>query len=898
MSAHYRGWFARVPVYEPLPYCLAAAVAGILLDAWLSPRFSAYFPFSSRFIFPLRFWGAAFLFFAVCGSLMSLFSRFSRGDRGVLFRWIAGLAVCGAVTSFFGGWHYTRWNVFPRDEIGLMIPAEGADAVIEGIVRKTPVYYTDGNSAFGDSGGYTSFEIRAVRFLNKGTWKPCSGVVRVSGNGDGHSFRIGSLIHVTGRIAHIESARNPGDISPAFRNRLRRILVCMNGSVRSASPPDDMRLPPAERVRTFVLSRTEPIRLAASERIRRKFAETDWFRSGHAGENAGMASAILLGLRHEVDDDTIEMFRRAGISHLLAVSGLHVWLAASFFLFVFHFIPMKNFWRAFFLALAIGLYVLLAGAGEPAVRAAVLFWTFCVSFLMRRRPSLVNSYALSALVILLINPANLFQMGVHFSFLATGTFLWFVPIKDEEPKGKAVSRFFARRFWGWRAMDEDAHPVLVMVLQGAEHLCVKVVQLAWVSFLVELLLLPSLLINIKIFTPLSFLVNPIVWIPFYVGVVTAILFLLLGWVPFFGALFAGLSNLSFGGLRFLIGLADRIPNPWYRLYGFPFWWTLLFYLPLLVWTLFPYTRPSKKWIALLAMIWVGAGFTAHFCADWRVRSTQRLDAEILSVGHGSANMLFFPSKTVVLDCGTNGYPPSAAWEVENVLFAHRRRTVDLLCLSHPDSDHFNGAVTLVKQIPVRRVAVPPDFFRKNDVQVQELKHLLEEKEIPMTVLHGGENLGGIGFEPLTVLHPDSEETPAGNAGSLVLELNWLRRRLLFTGDLDADISKTAYLKKPVPTELITVPHHGGASKSTAELLRLRSPDFAVISESSGRFDAEILQNWREDSGLSESEFPRVISTAESGAVCVRIEKRRGNSDEPGLFTLTPFRYPECRLNLP
>ena len=103
-----------------------------------------------------------------------------------------------------------------------------------------------------------------------------------------------------------------------------------------------------------------------------------------------------------------------------------------------------------------------------------------------------------------------------------------------------------------------------------------------------------------------------------------------------------------------------------------------------------------------------------------------------------------------------------------------------------------------------------------------------------------------------------------------------------TGDLDSP-ELPGFLETPqAHCDLITVPHHGGRSRTTEPLLKRLTPDYAAVSEVAGRLSAETLREWQTwDPNLA------VLCTGNCGAIEVRIEKRRDESR----FTLKPYRYP-------
>jgi len=128
-------------------------------------------------------------------------------------------------------------------------------------------------------------------------------------------------------------------------------------------------------------------------------------------------SAVFLG-RRELLGQQRELFSSAGISHLLAISGLHIGLTSVILFFFLRFLGIP-----FRLGLGISLgflyfYTFLTGASPSTLRAVIMYSVFSFSFFLKRRPDSFNSLGLAGLVCLLIEPSMLFTIGFQLSFLA------------------------------------------------------------------------------------------------------------------------------------------------------------------------------------------------------------------------------------------------------------------------------------------------------------------------------------------------------------------------------------------------------------------------------------------------------------------------------------------------
>lgn len=145
---------------------------------------------------------------------------------------------------------------------------------------------------------------------------------------------------------------------------------------------------------------------------------------------AGVAEAITLGWRADIDPETQASYRDAGIAHLLAVSGLHVGLVAAM-------VGLMLFWvgrerrgriiRGSVQLTAVWLFALITGLAPSTVRAALMFSLFIVSDIIGRRTPRFNLLAAAAIIMLVANPMLLFNVGWQLSFSAVTGILLALP---------------------------------------------------------------------------------------------------------------------------------------------------------------------------------------------------------------------------------------------------------------------------------------------------------------------------------------------------------------------------------------------------------------------------------------------------------------------------------------
>lgn len=848
------------PVYSPASILFLAASAGIAADRLTDPGQTFWTILLAlllffRFLFPRLIPRSAF--FAARAKVFP--------NRAVFLSTLS----LGLTAAAFGLAHHFYWREFPENELARLIPQDGSPATLEGFLEATPTFLPAPEAGPGrvfTPTDRTFFPLRVEQLKDGGGWRAVSGTVQVMIAGNRSDLGVGERIRISGLLWHPPGARNPGDYDQAASLRARRILLSM-----SANDSESAVSLPGKRAR--------PLR-RFFESLRLRTAAT--FRKYLSPKNAAMAGAVILGFRSGLDEATITAFRETGTAHLLAISGLHVALVASFFYALFRLTGLSRGKRTVLLAGAVLFYLMMTDLRPSAIRATILILIFCGGVLFHRRAISVNSLCAAAILLLILNPCDLFQLGTHLSFLATGVFLWFPQSgkKRRAAPGRGKPRRLVLLAGRFRRRGRPFGFLLILL----DKFLRQILELAVISLTIWLVLLPLILRQLNIVSPIALVINPFIWIPLLCAIASGLMLTLFGAaVPFLCPMAAWPANLFFDLFERTLDFASAIPYGHLEIGGPALWWTFGFYLPLIFWTLFPSTRPKRRTLFLLAALWVGVGFFVSGIFSAADRTADRVRVEVLSVGHGCAAPVLFPDgRTALLDCGSFSSPEGVAQRVKRALFEAGRTRIDLLILSHADADHYNGLFDLLDSVPIRAVVASPVMFEKENVGVAALRQLLEERRISIYEAAAGDSLESFGFPEFSVLHPErsnASDDGESNANSLVISLEKHGRRILFPGDLDA--KNPAFLQLPPKHyDVILAPHHGGKSENYGELLAWSTPRAIVIS--GGRFTRNIASEERlRDTGY------RVFNTFDSGAILIELTRpKRGPEGE---MTLREFR---------
>lgn len=169
-----------------------------------------------------------------------------------------------------------------------------------------------------------------------------------------------------------------------------------------------------------------------------------------------LCSALLIGDKYVIDDEVYQMFKRAGVSHLVVVSGLHFSILTSIFMVFVRKCYSKRNVPILLCVLFVFLYMAVTGYSPSVVRSGVMMLIFCLGLSLSREPYTLNSLGLSAIILTIANPYAVGDVGLILSFAASFAIIIFTPplfekcrerIKTTKYKGENSFVGFCVSFW-------------------------------------------------------------------------------------------------------------------------------------------------------------------------------------------------------------------------------------------------------------------------------------------------------------------------------------------------------------------------------------------------------------------------------------------------------------------
>jgi competence protein ComEC len=827
------------PRYRPLVSVFIAASAGIILDRYAGDFTATYqagewFDAQSSGVTRLSAAAIFAAWWALASSLLAAWWLLWHSQRDKAASWPLLVAVALSAAA----WHHLRWSEFSSHEISRYARFDAEPACIDAVARETPerVSAPRPTPLRAIPGGETSRLLVEVTEIRDGkSWRRASGVCQLQVNGHLLGVRSGDRLRIFGQLGRQRPPLNPGEFDFAAHARADRQLT----RLRSSAPECITVL---ARGNAWTVARPLDALRNGGKRL----------VSEHVGlERAGLASAILLGAREGLHYDQTEPYLVTGTIHVLVVSGVNVAILAIGLVGL-----MRVGWisrrlgLAIIIAVVIG-YALIAEMQPPVIRAATLGVMMCIAAWAGRRGAGFNSLACAAIVVLAVNPADLFRAGPQLSFLAVATLIW-------------VGSFYVRRAkQSTDRLDQMLAAARPWYLRSTMWACTWIGWLLATSLAVWLTTLPLVLSQFHVASPISVLISPAVWFFAIVAMWSGFLLLVGGWLfPFVGAWCGAICNASVGGLEHVVGWAESVPAGHFWAPGPECWWLLGFYSMLVASMLWGRALAPPRWQLAGLCAWILVGLAPPL---WRSVSRDSVDCSFVAVGHGACVVLETPTgETLLYDAGALGSPEYATQTIASYLWHRGIMRIDGLVISHADVDHYNAVPGLLERFQVGAIYVSPvmfDGFGDGEATggPAVLRQAILHADVPVREVWSGDQLK-IGDAKIGILHPPRVGVVGSdNANSVTMAVEYRGGRVLLPGDLESPGLEDLIAEQPYDCDVLLAPHHGSRQSDPPGFAAWSSPEWVVISGGPGDEVSSVIDTY-------EHAHAQVIRTYEAGLV--------------------------------
>lgn len=691
-------------------------------------------------------------------------------------------------------------------------------------------------------GGGLSYTVSAERVGEV----PAKGKVAIQQWNEPTPVRFGERVRVAGRLQRPVGPKTPGGFDQAA-------YLARQGIDLTLKPSE------VEGLGTGRLSLFQ--RGAVAARLRLEAA----LRGALPARDAALLAGLLFGTRSDLPEDVKQAFQESGVVHLLAVSGGNVAMILLPFIWFLRRLGVRPRWAGAAGIPLVWFFVFLTGAGPSVMRAGLMATLVLLGDLLQRERNALNTLGAAAVILLLIQPGMLFDIGFQLSVSATlGIML------------------FARRIQGW--LEPRAQAI------WGERLGAALAAGLSVTFAAQLVVEPISLFHFGALAPIAPIANlivglflePLVWVGTAVALVGLVLMpvaWLLGWPVRWGLWL----------LIFLVKATAAVPGGYVEPGRLPLAGVLVWYAVLVLasspalqgwlWgfakglrvegrstaatsggTVLAEVNPSEDApaganLARQLRALVRSRLAVTLLAStlplllagrllWPGRPADELRLTALDVGQGDAILLELPGgKAMLIDGGPAAAPEQGreGYDAgESVILPALRqrgiRRLDWVVLTHPHQDHAGGLPAVLRALPVGLLI--EDGMDGSAPALRELEAVAAERGVPAVVVQSGQLLdlgAGATAQILAPPNPLFHDTRSDeNANSVVLLVSYRGARLLLTGDMEA-VGEEWLLAQGVDVraDFLKVAHHGSGYSSTSEFLAAVQPRYAVISAGRG-----------------------------------------------------------------
>ncbi len=604
------------------------------------------------------------------------------------------------------------------------------------------------------------------------------------------------------------------------------------------------------------------------------------FKKNFSVSTAGVLIASLLGNKYHLDKTTAESFREGGTFHILVISGLQITFIGGLVILILRQFTKNRFWQFLLASIFLWAYTLAVGADAPVTRAAIMFTVWYFAYVVFRQASLLNSLAVSALILLVWRPSDLLNQSFQLTFICVLSIVgmslplleklkeignWHpnvhTPIPPNVPKW--IKTLAETLYWSEKNWQEEQSRTVwqckLIKTPYAEKLeswkLQKILRFLFeaivVSSIVQAWLLPFAVLYFHRVSFVSIFLN--IWI----GALIAIESLF----AIFGIFIAQISEILAAPfiwaaeilnsiiLNLTVFFVDknwsslRIPHYSgqlrfiYLLYLLPIialMISLHYWKPLSLGFNIRESRFKIQLASASLIILIGVIIFHPFSSP---NPDGKLHIDFLDVGQGDSAFITMPTgETILIDGGGRAnfnkiyvhrdgeeaelFEPDVQnigeTVVSNFLWEKGNDNVDYLLATHADTDHIQGLTDVAGNFAVKSAFVARTPMQ--DVDFEDFAKALEKKNIPLAKIVRGDVLT-FGDVKVEVLYPNSDENPNANWDNnhgIVLRIIYGETKVLLTADIEKEAEKELLEMPEVLQANVVKVAHHGSKTSSTQ----------------------------------------------------------------------------------
>ena len=493
------------------------------------------------------------------------------------------------------------------------------------------------------------------------------------------------------------------------------------------------------------------------------------------GSSAGYMKALILGNDSGIPSDITDIYQRISISHLFAISGMHISIFTGILLFFLKKVIRNEKASYFIIILFLQVYMFLTGYSSSIVRASTVFILLSLNKIFRVNVKMFNVFLLGISIIIFINPFIVFKVGFQFSTIISGTLILFSYLLNN------IKGYFKKAF-------------ITSVISFLVSFPICIYNFYQVNVL-------SIIFNLFFIPFMTFILFPLTLITFCIPYLNGLLYffiMIMEWVA---------------------KVCSNVPS--ILIFKKPSIFIVIVYFILILEIL-----RKRKYSLLVLMIFM----TFYYNYNYIFKSNY---LTMLDVGQGDSILLHLDNKTILIDTGGKVKYKDETWKKRKtssisssitlpVLKSYGLRKIDYLVISHGDYDHMGEAINLVNNFKVENIIFNCGSY--NELE-KELIKVLEKKKIKYYSCIKELNISNYKLQFLNTSLYDNE-----NDNSSVIYFNYKNLKFLFMADAsikrENDILDMYNLND---IDFLKVGHHGSNTSSSVLFINSINPKYSLIS---------------------------------------------------------------------
>ena len=530
-------------------------------------------------------------------------------------------------------------------------------------------------------------------------------------------------------------------------------------------------------------------------------------------ENENVCIGILLGDKEDLSEKIEENFKNSNLTHMLAVSGAHI----SYILLGLN-ILLNRLGRKFYKQMTIiflFFFMALTNFTPSVMRASIMNILILIAGLIHRKSDLYCNLALSSIIILIINPYTILNMGFQLSYGGTiGIILLNQKINNIVQKKREIKNKIIKYIANTMIVTISANIVILPIMAYQFH---TISLTFWIS---------------------NILASPLMGIIIALGFLTYLLSLI--YIPLAEIVAIPLNII----LELLLKIAEYCSNiPGSSiLVKTPEMMTIIFYYIIILLLFYPKKnelisayqnikqrirkRKKSEIICIVLTIILILSFTIF-------QKHRNLKIYFIDVGQGDSTLMITPTnKTILIDGGGNENFDVGERILIPYLLDRKITTIDYVMISHFDTDHIGGILSILEKLKVKNIIIATQG--ETSENYQQLKEIIKKKKINIIAVQQGDKITIDTDVYINILFPEEyliQENRLNN-NSIVAKLCYSHFSILFTGDIEKipeeRLVQEYHNSQILQSTILKVAHHGSKTSSTQSILECISPKIALI----------------------------------------------------------------------